>query len=356
MATLPAADERAGVDGWLRLAIALRRPRRITGLDDAATLRWVLPLVGGIWTLGIGAFVAALAREDLLEPWRVGVYLVIGPFLALAIVTAHRAEMLPGFLAFGVVTWVAALSVTTPFYYFAGGIIGTAVTAALVTWFGTWRGAVFALITIIGQAVGGLVYDDPLVIDRLALLALSMAFVVLIVGGVADRTEAVADERDLLLERFSYLSHHDVLTGLANRRALELAFDERPDGGPTTLALFDVDEFKLINDTAGHAEGDQVLRGVADRLRSIFPDAFVGRLGGDEFVVVIGDEATAAIHDLAREAFTSPLTLRDGRQRRVEVSVGIARDRHGSWSLSALLSAADQELYRMKHTRRGLAR
>ena len=59
MATLPAADARAGVDGWLRLAIVLRRPRRITGLDDAATLRWVLPLIGGIWTLGIGAFVAA---------------------------------------------------------------------------------------------------------------------------------------------------------------------------------------------------------------------------------------------------------------------------------------------------------
>ncbi|MEM9203628.1 MAG: diguanylate cyclase [Actinomycetota bacterium] len=338
-------------DSWTRLALAFRRPRPIRGLDESATLQLVMPLAFGIWSAGIGAFALALGQEGLLSLGRMAIYLTLGPFLVLAVLVCRRTGLLPGFLAVSVICWLASLSVTTPFYYFAGGIIGTALTACLASWFGAWRGTLYAIITIVGQLCGGVLFGDPLVVDRLILIILSMVFVVVIAGGVADRTDSAIAERDALLAEFSYLSNHDVLTGLANRRAFERVVEERlsTSGHDFSLALFDVDRFKDINDTAGHREGDLVLCAVAERLVGSFPEAFVARLGGDEFVLVVdGDLMEHELVDRSLHAFALPMVIDGDRLRTVSLSVGTARRAPHLDTASSLLTLADERLYSMK--------
>jgi diguanylate cyclase (GGDEF)-like protein/PAS domain S-box-containing protein len=108
--------------------------------------------------------------------------------------------------------------------------------------------------------------------------------------------ELVAVGRDISERRIheahlEYLASHDALTGLSNRRVLEQALltatAEIDPTDASVLALLDLDNFKLINDTLGHAAGDQVLITVASLLRAHLPDALVVRLSGDEFAFLL---------------------------------------------------------------------
>ena len=92
--------------------------------------------------------------------------------------------------------------------------------------------------------------------------------------------------------RVQYLSQHDALTGLPNRSRLRDYLEQNlaslRSGSTLTLLYIDLDRFKPVNDTLGHAAGDEVLIGVASRLRERTRDGdLVARLGGDEFVVVL---------------------------------------------------------------------
>ncbi|GIE94758.1 GGDEF domain-containing protein [Paractinoplanes rishiriensis] len=142
----------------------------------------------------------------------------------------------------------------------------------------------------------------------------------------------------------------DGLTGLPNRRAFtEALAGLDPGSWPVSLALIDVDHFKRINDTAGHAAGDEVLRNLGDLLaRRIRGDDLVARLGGEEFVAVFtrteGDEALAAADALRRDVrdssrdWTHPITI----------SIGVAGPPIAATDQDALLAAADAALYRAK--------
>jgi diguanylate cyclase (GGDEF)-like protein len=153
---------------------------------------------------------------------------------------------------------------------------------------------------------------------------------------------------------------HDELTGLPNRRAIvgqlgqELARAER-EGTALSIAFFDIDSFKRINDTMGHAAGDQVLRWVANLIvQSVRPyDAFA-RYGGEEFLLLLpGADAQAAITvaERARLAIQQGKCVADGKTLPITVSVGIA-----AWSrgvdADALRRAADGALYRAKQSGR----
>lgn len=114
------------------------------------------------------------------------------------------------------------------------------------------------------------------------------------------------------LERLRARATTDPLTGLDNRRALRVSLERRVASrrrrpGPLTVAVLDLDGFKRINDTRGHAAGDRVLQAVAEQLRGVVrPDNDVARHGGDEFVVVSAgldsDEAVARFADRLRLA------------------------------------------------------
>ncbi|QFI77335.1 GGDEF domain-containing protein [Bradyrhizobium betae] len=155
----------------------------------------------------------------------------------------------------------------------------------------------------------------------------------------------------------SHRAHHDALTGLLNRAGLIDALetklvDARRERRPFALFFADLDEFKPINDTFGHAAGDQVLKGVAARLRkAVHQGAAIARMGGDEFVALV-DGATAeqalAMGQRIVGEIAAPYQV-DGETRvGVGASVGIALGPdHGS-QVDELLAVADAALYEAK--------
>jgi diguanylate cyclase (GGDEF)-like protein/PAS domain S-box-containing protein len=149
---------------------------------------------------------------------------------------------------------------------------------------------------------------------------------------------------------------HDPLTGLANRTFLAAQLDRAlrgamRDGRTVAVLLLDVDRFKVVNDALGHTAGDQLLREVADRLRTIVRDADVAaRLGGDEFVVAC--PRIAHPHDVAVlgqrivDAFAQPFQA-GGRAWHLGASIGIALSCPGT-TADELLRDADMAMYRAK--------
>jgi diguanylate cyclase (GGDEF)-like protein len=148
----------------------------------------------------------------------------------------------------------------------------------------------------------------------------------------------------------------DPLTGLHNRRALlervqsELARARRT-GQPLSVAMVDLDHFKRLNDTRGHAAGDNALREAARRMQgALRPYDTVGRYGGEEFLVVLPGcdaGAAAALAERVRRAVgDEPIQVDDGTAR-VTCSIGVSTT-NGAPTLEQLVAAADDALYRAK--------
>jgi diguanylate cyclase (GGDEF)-like protein len=156
------------------------------------------------------------------------------------------------------------------------------------------------------------------------------------------------------------LADRDALTPLLNRRAFlrELsrmgAFAQRY-GTPASLAYFDLDDLKAVNDRYGHAAGDALLKAVAERLAAHVRESdVVGRMGGDEFAVILAqaDRATAEAKAaaLARDVSREPLSLGDWSAP-VRVSYGVAEIAPGL-EPEALVAQADAAMYAHKRQRR----
>jgi diguanylate cyclase (GGDEF)-like protein len=174
--------------------------------------------------------------------------------------------------------------------------------------------------------------------------------------------EARVDERT---RELNHLAHHDPLTDLPNRRHLLGHLDDaigraRLRGSRIALLFIDLDNFKTINDSMGHAFGDRVLQAVSERLRmnSLFSRSFSARLGGDEFTVVC--EEVNQLGDVERltrsvlEEFQRPLSVH-GRELRISVSVGACIFPDHASDSHALLRAADSALFRAKELGRNCA-
>lgn len=159
-------------------------------------------------------------------------------------------------------------------------------------------------------------------------------------------------------EELAYRVLHDELTGLATRELLHLRIAEALETQEGLALLYlDLDDFKTINDTMGHAAGDAVIVAVAGRLRAAArPGDTVARLGGDEFVVCCpGSAAVAASDAIARrilDAVGAPIAI-EGRVLSVRASLGVATAAAGD-SLERVLRAADTAMYAVKHRKRAL--
>jgi diguanylate cyclase (GGDEF)-like protein len=153
----------------------------------------------------------------------------------------------------------------------------------------------------------------------------------------------------------------DALTGLPNRRAFDAVLEAEIDvrrrhGGTFSIALIDLDRFKALNDTAGHAAGDLALRLVSDTLSArVRASDAAARLGGDEFVVLLRN-ATARDSDRIRDTLVSAIDLRLARAGfAVTASCGIATFDRPPASAAVALEAADRAMYAVKSAR-GVAR
>jgi diguanylate cyclase (GGDEF)-like protein len=151
---------------------------------------------------------------------------------------------------------------------------------------------------------------------------------------------------------------HDPLTGLPNRDllmdrlAVALARLGRQGTGVGVLFI-DLDGFKAINDEHGHAVGDELLVGIAARLRrEVREGDTVARYGGDEFVVLCEDlahvDSAAPLAGRVAAAVAQPVSL-GGRLLAIQASVGLVFERNPATSADALLTRADAEMYRVKH-------
>ncbi|GIM88558.1 putative bifunctional diguanylate cyclase/phosphodiesterase [Paractinoplanes toevensis] len=171
----------------------------------------------------------------------------------------------------------------------------------------------------------------------------------------AIRNAAAYAELQRINEQNAYDAAHDPLTGLANRRELYERADEyfagRTEDGVVALLLIDLNHFKEVNDTLGHAAGDAVLREVARRLDdAAAPGDLVARLGGDEFAVLLVNLITPALATHRAEQMLSALetTLEvEGMQITVEAAGGIALA-PGSGGINELMRRADIAMYQAK--------
>ena len=171
-------------------------------------------------------------------------------------------------------------------------------------------------------------------------------------------------ERQATESRLAYLARHDGLTGLPNRLLFteylsgSLARARRGDG--VALLCLDLDRFKSVNDTLGHAAGDGLLQAVAQRLRDCTRETdLVARLGGDEFVIVqekaIQPLDVSALGRRLVDVLGAPFDI-DGQPVTIGVSIGIAVSMDGLESGDALLKRADLAMYRAKADGRGTFR
>jgi diguanylate cyclase (GGDEF)-like protein len=160
--------------------------------------------------------------------------------------------------------------------------------------------------------------------------------------------------------RLAHMATHDLLTNLPNRALLEerMAAALQQDGG--TLLYIDLDRFKAVNDTLGHAAGDELLRRLATRLAtSLAPDDILARLSGDEFALFRpACRDTTQADDLARGSLAllqTALEL-DGHTVQVDASIGIALAEPGALTTRGMFRNADLALYRAKAEGRGRTR
>jgi diguanylate cyclase (GGDEF)-like protein len=161
------------------------------------------------------------------------------------------------------------------------------------------------------------------------------------------------------------MARHDALTGLLNRRSMNMAMPQRhaearSEARPITLMMCDLDHFKQLNDEYGHAVGDEVLRRTAQRVHASVRDSdLVFRYGGEEIAVLLdcGSGDAVRIADKIREAVKAP-TRRAGDSDlpTVTISIGAATSTRGATELKALMQAADDSLYAAKDAGRDCVR
>jgi len=186
------------------------------------------------------------------------------------------------------------------------------------------------------------------------------------VHGIVLNTRDIG-ERKAFEEQLSHQAFHDSITGLANRalfrdRVLHAIERQERDQRPVAVLFMDLDDFKTVNDSMGHAAGDQLLREVGERIRGELRAAdTAARLGGDEFAILIedgGDGIEAVdVADRLLRTLEAPFLI-DDKEFYVRASLGIAVDdgsasEHGEAGAEALLRNADVAMYMAKENGKG---
>jgi diguanylate cyclase (GGDEF)-like protein len=190
------------------------------------------------------------------------------------------------------------------------------------------------------------------IIALVAVTVWPMLFLFLVPLWAVNKAASISQERD-------YASRHDMLTELPNRTMMRDELTEAIDlasrtGARVGVLLMDLNLFKEVNDTYGHAVGDRLLTMVAGRIKAqVRPGDLAARLGGDEFAVVlpgVEDHISAVrIAQRIRESISRPFTMDDVTVT-IDVSIGIALYPDDGTQIDPLIQAADSAMYVAKRT------
>jgi diguanylate cyclase (GGDEF)-like protein len=165
-------------------------------------------------------------------------------------------------------------------------------------------------------------------------------------------------ESNLALEELASIDH---LTGVANRRSFEVSLEQemsftRMYGSPMACAMFDLDNFKKVNDTYGHDAGDVVLVDVIKRIKGILREGdLIGRIGGEEFAIILTKMTENIVFDAFehyRKVVAEKTVEHEGIEIPITISIGIAMYNGEREGKDALLKRADKSLYKAKETGR----
>ncbi|MFC5477760.1 EAL domain-containing protein [Massilia suwonensis] len=169
-------------------------------------------------------------------------------------------------------------------------------------------------------------------------------------------------EQQRAQERIYRLAHHDALTGLENRFALNVRLEQqlasaRRHGEPAAVLFIDLDHFKKINDSLGHAAGDKLLVGAAERMKDLLREVdTLARLGGDEFIIVLAGPLTpdsvTSVAVRVVESLSQPYQL-NGATAHSGCSVGVALFPDDGEDAATLIRHADMAMYAAKREGRG---
>lgn len=193
--------------------------------------------------------------------------------------------------------------------------------------------------------------------NAVATYTLGMAYFGLFFHVYADRSISYFTRMRESNEKLRYMASHDMLTGVMNARAYYEACDRmitavRRRAAPYAVLFIDLDHFKSINDTWGHAAGDTVLKSVAACLKSgIRHSDALGRIGGEEFSILLPDanlEGALALGETLRLSVEELLPQIGGKPLKITASIGVAVERDSGRSMFEIQQEADKAMYRAK--------
>jgi len=253
------------------------------------------------------------------------------------------AALLVSFVAAAVIGGPGAIAFPVPALLWCGLVYPVFPTAVLTLLFGFWT-----LVVISTGSVPAQMHDEMALVSlRLGISLIAVAPIML---------ACVMQSRNDLINRLQHLAMHDPLTGVFNRKAFTDEAGKLLSRAkqPCAIMMLDLDHFKAINDTYGHAAGDKVLVAFAEKARACLRATdFLGRLGGEEFAAVVvgcSEDQAVALANRIRLATREPVYLDDGRALIVSTSIGIAfaDPLKGAACIDAMLKDADKMLYRAK--------
>lgn len=289
-------------------------------------------------------------------------------------ITDHRAYAAMAVLGalLGGLRWIAPSTVRTVKFSIALGIVFIGVVVAVSRPVGVTplffiapiptagyflgRKALAAAIGLFSVTLGLALAANPSAENSLQIFASTWSTMVVV--GVL--LVLVRERVDGLLRDLEHTASTDMLTGLVNRRTFEAIMHReieraRRGGNPLSIALFDLDHFKAINDRLGHAEGDRALRRFAGLLQSSCRLVDVpARIGGEEFALILSNADAEGARIYAERLLRTVLEETKDDLAPLSVSIGITELSGPDDTLDVLLLSADRALYEAKH--RGRAR